>query len=183
MGKKVLVIGTSNQAVSINKRLAAFASTLLHDCASEQIDMRAYEMPIFGSDRHKEEGIPDKAKEFSKMLTEYDGIIISLAEHNGSYTAAFKNLIDWVSVMEGKVWQHKPVLLLSASPGPNGAIIVLRLAEDYFPHMGAQVSGVFSLGSFSEKFNDERGVTDVEKLVELQEKVAAFESMVLTASH
>ncbi|MBL4753009.1 MAG: NAD(P)H-dependent oxidoreductase [Flavobacteriales bacterium] len=181
MGKKVLVIGTSNQAASINRSLAGFASTLLHDCESEQVDMRAYEMPLFGSDRHKEDGIPEKAMEFRNRLAEYDGIIISLAEHNGSYTAAFKNLIDWVSVLEGKVWQQKPVLLLSASPGPNGAIIVLRLAEDYFPYMGARVSGVFSLGNFFEKFDNDTGITDGEKLAELQEKVAAFETMVLTA--
>jgi len=181
MRKKVLAIGTSNQTASINGRLVGFAATLLRKCVSEQIDMRAYDMPLFGSDRHKEDGVPDKAREFSNMLSEYDGFIISLAEHNGSYTAVFKNLMDWVSVMEGKVWQQKPVLLLSASPGPNGATTVLGLAEDYFPHMGAQVSGVFSLGGFLDKFDDARGVSDTEKLAELKEKVAEFEAVVMTA--
>ena len=178
MDKKILAIGTTNQASSINRQLSVFAATLLKEWGCQHVDMRECEMPIFGSDRHEEVGVPQEAIDFRNKMSEYDGFIVSLAEHNGNYTAVFKNLIDWLSVQEGKVWQGKPVLLLSCSPGPRGAITVLDIAENYFPHMGAQVTGTFSLGLFEECFNDEEGVTDSHKLSELKEKVAEFEKIV-----
>jgi len=181
MGKRILAIGTTNHETSINRQLVEFAVTLLNDLEAAHVDMRAYEMPIFGSDRQEKEGIPEKAVEFRTLMSEYDGFIVSLAEHNGAYTAVFKNLIDWLSVQEGKVWQQKPVLLLSTSPGPRGAINVLQIAENYFPHMGGKVTGAYSLGSFLEKFDENEGVTDPQKLAELQEKVAEFEKTVREA--
>jgi len=175
MGKRILAIGTTNHRTSINKRLVDFASTLLLDLEVDRIDMIPYEMVIFGSDRHEEEGVPEGAIEFKEMMGKYDGFIISLAEHNGTYTAVFKNLIDWLSVLDGKVWLQKPVLLLSTSPGPRGGVAVMGNAEDYFPHMGAKITGSFSLGSFFENFNDDTGITDEAKFKELKERVAEFE--------
>ena len=112
----------------------------------------------------------------------YDHAGISLAEHNGAYTAVFKNLLDWISVMEGKAWQQKPVLLMSTSPGPRGAIMVLRMAENYFPHMGAEITGTYSLGGFMDNFDPEKGVVNDEKLEELKTRVIEFEAAVLKAS-
>ena len=59
------------------------------------------------------------------MVNESIGIIISLAEHNGSYTSAFKNIYDWISVIETKVWGNKPLILLSTSDGQNAGKTVL----------------------------------------------------------
>jgi NAD(P)H-dependent FMN reductase len=180
MSKKILAIGTTNQASSINRQLSVFAATLLNEWGCHHVDMRECEMPIFGSDRHEEQGIPQVAIDFREKMKGFDGFIVSLAEHNGNYTAVFKNLIDWLSVQEGKVWQGKPVLLLSTSPGSRGAINVLGIAENYFPHMGAKVTGSFSLGSFHDTFEEGRGITDQEKLAELRGKVADFEAAVLS---
>ncbi len=178
MGKKVLAIGTTNHETSINRHLADFAASLLIDCAVEHVDMRNCDMPIFGTDRLESEGVPDDAIKFRKLMEGFGGFIVSLAEHNGNYTAVFKNLIDWLSVQEGNVWQEKPVLLLSTSPGKRGAVTVLGIAESYFPHMGAQVTGAYSLGSYHDNFSEEDGITHEEKLAELKEKVAAFEAVV-----
>ena len=179
MSKKILAIGTTNQASSINRHLSVFAATLLNEWGCQHVDMRECEMPIFGSDRHVEQGVPQVAVDFREKMKGFDGFIVSLAEHNGSYTAVFKNLIDWLSVQEGKVWQGKPVLLLSTSPGPRGAITVLGIAENYFPHMGARITGSFSLGSFHDTFDEGKGIIDHEKLAELKQKVAEFEAVVL----
>ena len=179
MGKRILAIGTTNHKISINKQLVDFASSLLNESECERIDMIPYDLPIFSADRHDEEGVPEQAMGFREMMSEYDGFIVSLAEHNGAYTAVFKNLIDWISVLEGKVWQQKPVLLLSTSPGPRGASTILGIAENYFPHMGARVTGSFSLASFHDTFDEKEGITDNEKLAELKQKIAEFESAVL----
>ena len=53
--------------------------------------------------------------------------------------------------------------------------------ENYFPYMGAQVTGGFSLGAFHDTFEEGQGITDQEKLAELKDKVAEFEAAVLSA--
>ncbi len=57
-------------------------------------------MPIYSEDRENDGGIPDQAQRFLKIIQDADGIILSLAEHNGSYTSAFKNILDWTSRQE-----------------------------------------------------------------------------------
>ena len=70
-------------------------------------------MPIYSEDLHRSSGIPEKALGFKREISNSDALVISLAEHNGSYTAAFKNVYDWISVIEADVWCSKPILLLS----------------------------------------------------------------------
>ena len=65
-------------------------------------------MPIYSDDRKRLDGIPEKAYEFKNLIKDSDGIVISLAEHNGSYTAAFKNIYDWISVIEEIVFEEAP---------------------------------------------------------------------------
>ena len=60
---------------------------------------------IYSEDRQESDGIPDKAILFKRYISDSDGVILSLAEHNGSYTAAFKNIYDWISVIENDVWK------------------------------------------------------------------------------
>jgi len=61
--------------------------------------------------------VPDLAHQFYKKIGEADALLISFAEHNGSYTAVFKNLYDWTSRIDMKVYQDKPVVMLSTSIG------------------------------------------------------------------
>jgi NAD(P)H-dependent FMN reductase len=81
-----------------------------------------------------------------------------MAEHNGSYTAWFKNLFDWVSRINGKFLQDKKILLLSTSPGARGAQSVMASALDRFPRHGAIILASFSLPNFNENFDPEKGV-------------------------
>ena len=47
-------------------------------------------MPIFSIGKQNATGIPKEALDFKKHISNSDAIIISFAEHNGSYTSAFK---------------------------------------------------------------------------------------------
>ena len=87
-----------------------------------------------------------------------DVIIISFAEHNGSYSAAYKNLFDWCSRINPKVFQDKPLVLLSTSPGPRGATSVLATAVNSAPHFKGYVKASLSVPSFYENFDIELGV-------------------------
>jgi len=79
-------------------------------------------MPLYSEDREKKLGQPDAAKRFFNKIGTADALLISYTEHNGSFTAAYKNLFDWTSRIDPKVYQGKSMVLLSTSPGPGGAV-------------------------------------------------------------
>ena len=63
-------------------------------------------MPIYSIDRENESGMPQKAQEFKEKIKTFNGIIVSFAEHNGSHTASFKNILYWVSRIEKGIWNN-----------------------------------------------------------------------------
>lgn len=174
MGEYILALGASTSHNSINNRLANYAANLITDCQIIDIDLNNFEMPIYSVDRENDHGVPTKAAEFKKLISESTGIVISLAEHNGSYTAAFKNIIDWTSRLEGKLWGDKPMLLLSTSPGGRGGATVLAAASGYFPFMGADVVGTLSVPNFQENFSPSEGLINAKLKAELLDKLSAL---------
>lgn len=156
--KKVLAFGASNSSRSINKKLATYAGSLLDDVDVEVLDLNDYEMPLFSVDREDEMGQPELARAFLKKITDCDGLIISFAENNGAYSAAYKNLYDWVSRIQPKVYRDKPMVLLSTSPGGRGGKSVLELALRQIPRFGGQVKASVAVPSFAENFDTEAGV-------------------------
>merc|ERR1712176_681095 len=123
----------SNSSVSINKQLLAYAASQLDDVELIAVDLNDYEMPIYSADREAAQGHPEKAKQLVELIRSSDGIMISLAEYNGAYSGAFKNIFDWVSRVEQKTFLGKPMLLMAASPGGRGGASVLGMAKDRFP--------------------------------------------------
>jgi len=173
MKKKVLVFGASNSLKSINKKLATYASNQLREATIQVLDLNDFEMPIYSIDRENETGIPSLAREFKKHIKESDGIIISFAEHNGAYTTAFKNILDWISRLEGGIWENKPMLLLSTSPGGRGGKSVLELAANSFKHMNGHIIARFSLPSFHQNFS-EKGIADEELSRQFEKQRSLF---------
>lgn len=174
MKKKILVFGASNSKNSINQKFAKYTSAQIENAEIKLIDLNDYEMPIFSVDREKEEGHPKLAHDFLENIRTADGMIVSFAEHNGNYTAAFKNISDWISRIELKSYADKPTLLLATSPGDRGAISVLDLAKNEFPRRGANVVESFSLPKFYNNFSDEEGIIDETVKNELNEKISLF---------
>lgn len=154
---KIIAFGATSSRHSINKQLAAYAANLVEGAEVEQLDINDFEMPLFSEDREKELGQPQLAKDFYAKLGSADAIVISFAEHNGSYTAAYKNLFDWTSRIDMKVFQGKPMVLLATSPGPGGASSVLTAAVNSMPFFGGELKGQLSLPSFYDNFDMESG--------------------------
>ena len=159
--KNIITIGGSSSKNSINKQFAEYAGSLVDGIKEINIDLNDYEMPIFSIDRENENGFPEKAKQLSDLFDTADGFIISLAEHNGAYSAAFKNIFDWLSRINGKVWRNKPMILLSTSPGARGGQSVLQIALNRFPFGGANIIDSMSLPSFFDNFSNGL-VTDIQ---------------------
>ncbi|MFY0629285.1 MAG: NAD(P)H-dependent oxidoreductase [Flavobacteriaceae bacterium] len=160
--KKIIAFAGSTSSTSINKQLATYASTLLDTVDVTIAEMNDYEAPIYSSDE-EQKGFPESLVAFSEELKSYDGFIISLAEHNGSYAAAFKNILDWLSRINRSVFNEKPVLLMAASPGGRGGASVLASAIAYFPHAGASKVVPFSFPKFYENFKEGKVIDETLK--------------------
>lgn len=173
--RKIVAFGASSSRKSINKRFANFAAHQVANATVNLLDLNDYEMPIYSIDRERESGIPQLAVDFKQQLIEADGIVISFAEHNGAYAAAFKNIMDWVSRMEGSTWDNKPMLLLATSPGRRGGATVLDIAVNKFRFMNTNVLASFSLPSFKDNFSEEEGIKDAELMEKFNKQLAIFE--------
>jgi len=153
---KILAFAASNSRKSINKSLINYAATLLENHEVEIIDINDYEMPMYSSDLEEAHGIPDAASRFLKKIHDADALLISYAEHNGNYTVAYKNLFDWASRENQKVYQGKSILMLSTSPGPGGARSVLTLATESAHFFNGKVRASLSIPSFYDNFDQEK---------------------------
>ena len=154
---KILAFAASNSSKSINRQLVQYAAGLIEEAAVEVLDINDYEMPLYSSDREEAGGIPELAQQFKEKIAQADALIISYAEHNGSYTAAYKNLFDWTSRLDQKVYQGKPIIMLATSPGPGGARNVLSAAKNSAPHFSGEVKADLSIPSFYKNFDSEKG--------------------------
>ena len=149
---KILSIGASSSRNSINQKLAYYVANQVKDAQVNLLDLNDFEMPIYSIDREKENGMPELIKKFKQQILESDAIVLALAEHNGTYTTAFKNILDWGSRLEGKLWEDKPMFLLATSPGGRGAKTVFEAFQAYWPRKGANVVAAFSLPGFHQNF-------------------------------
>ena len=173
--KKIIAFGASSSKNSINKQLATFAANQFQNASVEILDLNDYEMPVFSVDKQAENGIHPLAHDFYAKIGSSDLIVISFAEHNGNFSSAFKNILDWSSRINAKTFQEKPMLLLATSPGARGGSSVLDIATKRFPFQGGIVKGSFSLPSFNDNFDAEKGITNEELKNQLLEIVNSIE--------
>lgn len=176
---KILAFAGSSSSTSINRELVKF---VLKDFQEEEInllDLNDFTMPVFSVDLEKK-GFPDEAHRFLKEIEACDVIICSLAEHNRSYSSAFKNLFDWSSRINVKLFQNKPMLLMSTSPGGYGGGNVMNTAKTFFPQFAADIKDTFSLPKFYENFDLKSGIINPDMLHELKIKIENFKNNLKT---
>jgi NAD(P)H-dependent FMN reductase len=174
--KRVLAFAGSTSSTSINKKLASFTAGELKSTSFDVIDLNDFMTPIYSSDE-EQNGIPENVIKFNAVLDKYDGFVLSLAEHNGSYAAAFKNIFDWSSRVEKNFFRNKPLLLMATSPGGRGGKTVLESGIQTFLRMGAKELVSFSLPNFYDNFKESKIVNE-ELDILLKEKLNQFENFV-----
>jgi chromate reductase, NAD(P)H dehydrogenase (quinone) len=150
--KKIIAFSGSNSKHSINQKLIRSIASL-HE-GIEVLNLRDYQAPVYGIDIENEDGFPESMIALNKKFKDADGFIVSTPEHNGSMPAVLKNTIDWLSRIEPKVFNDKPTLFLSTSPGPRGGASALSHITAIMPFRGAQVIGSHSQGNFEDHYND-----------------------------
>ncbi len=173
--KKIIAFAGSNSKTSINKQLAVYASSLVEDVEVEILDLNDFNLPLYGIDLENEKGIPEDAHRFLNLIKSSDGIVLSLAEHNGAYATVFKNLFDWMSRIDAKLWSEKPMLLMATSPGARGGATVLEIAKGRFQYMGGNIVSDFSFPSFGNNFSEGKIINE-ELNADLKTRVEKFQN-------
>lgn len=171
--KNIIAFAGSNSKKSINQELSVYTTSLINEVTVNVLDLNNFKLPLYGIDYEIEHGIPDNAHKFLDLIKFSDGIVLSLAEHNGAYSVAFKNIFDWMSRIESNLWFDKPMLLMATSPGGRGGASVLEIAQGKFPRMSANITSVFSLPFFHKNFSDGK-IIDDEFNNQLIQAVSAF---------
>ncbi|MCT2408891.1 NAD(P)H-dependent oxidoreductase [Chryseobacterium antibioticum] len=179
---KVLAIAGSNSDASMNRQLVAYASSLFENAEVEVVDLNPFEMPIYKHERELAGGVPQEAKNFAAKIDGANLLLVSLPEHNGTYSTAFKNVFDWVSrIKDRTVFNQVPMLLMSTSPGGRGGAGVLEAASKRFPSHGGNIVETFSLPFFNDNFDKAaQKISNEEKDSELKDKIkkiAAIETI------
>lgn len=156
---KILGFAASNSENSINKKLIKYVINKIgndNNNTKEILDINDYEMPIYSIDKEIKNGINNKAINFYEKIKESDLIIISFAEYNGTYTSAYKNIFDWVSRINPKVFENKKLIYFSTSPGEYGAMNVLMQAVNSVTYFGGELIGYKNLPLFYDNFDIEK---------------------------
>ena len=171
---KILAFGASYSRNSINKTFAAYVAKQISNAEVEVLDLSQYDLPIFTVDIEKEVGTPTFVNSFLSKLESADLLVVSMAEHNGSYTSAFKNLFDWTSRAKLKMFEDKKMILLSTAPGARGGKGVIDAALVRFPMHGANIVMHFTLPKFSENFSADLGILNEELKKDFSAKIEAL---------
>ncbi|EEX36683.1 NAD(P)H-dependent oxidoreductase [Vibrio metschnikovii] len=170
---KVIAFGASTSSQSINQALATYAAKQIEGAQVTVLNINDYSVPMFSEDREKELGQAEGAQAFLRDLAQADAFVISFAEHNGHYPAAYKNLFDWTTRIDRELFKGKPAVYLATSPGPGGAQSVLAAAVASAPFFGGNVKGSLSVPSFYDNFDLAAGeVTNSEIAEKIKATVA-----------
>jgi chromate reductase len=179
--KTVLAFTGSNSSNSVNRQLIELAAKKFASLETTLIDLRDFVVPIYSMDIEEDTGIPSAAGQLRSLFDQHDAFMISSPEHNGMMPAFLKNTMDWLSRMEGTIFQEKPVMVMSTSPGPRGGATNLGNMEKIFPYWGAsKVFAEFTLGSFHQNFDPSNNViSNPEEDQRLATSVRNFENHLL----
>ncbi len=171
--KKILAFAGSNHSKSIHHELIEFTSTLINDVEIQVLDIRSWDIPIYSIDMDNDPvQTPELISKLIQLIGEHDGFIIASPEHNGGTPAFLKNILDWLSRRSKKVFNNKPLFLMSTSPGAKGGANHLNFLIHTLPYQGAEVAAHFSLPSFYDHLKD--GIMTEEHLEKLQKNIEEF---------
>ncbi|GAA3509880.1 NAD(P)H-dependent oxidoreductase [Aquimarina addita] len=177
--KNILAFAGSNSSTSINHTLVEYVATHISDHQVKVLKLSSYSMPIYSEDEEKNNGFPGMTLGLKQEISEADALVISVNEHNGSWSAFFKNSIDWLSRLDRNFLEGKKILLMSTAPGQRGGLSALEFAKKVLPRFGGEIVQSFSFPSFYTNFSQETNeVTDETLFLGLSEVLSTFSQQI-----
>ncbi len=182
----VLIIAGSDRTGSVNVRLSKVAGARAQ-AAGHRIDwlsLRDLALPVYDGDLEATAGVPDGAYRLQRSIIDCDALLLVTPEYNGFPTPLVVNAFDWLSriVATGDrpaglaVTAYKPVALLSASPGPLGALRAMNYLRQYFQMAFAMVvvPTQFALARAHEAFDSAGELKDPRAAMSVDQVLASL---------
>ncbi len=166
--------GSLRQA-SINHAALRLAGELIP--AGMTLDIADWrEVPVFDGDVLAQ-GLPPAVAALRERIRRADGVVIATPEYNFSVPGGLKNVLDWLSRGDDQPWTHKPVAVLSASPGPlGGARVQYDLRKVMlFLNAAVLVKPEVFIGGAGSKFDATGRCTDDTTRKFVGDQMAAFQ--------
>lgn len=176
---KLLGLSGSLRAESFNTKLMREAAQRFGPAEFTEGNLR---LPLYDGDLEAQ-GIPTEVQTLADQIAGADAVIIASPEYNQSFTGVLKNALDWVSRVENKPWQDKPVAIIGAAAGRSGgarSAYALRLAMMPFQAQVLPGPELLVAGAFRE-FNED-GTLKGESYQEILDALMAKLRMLATAA-
>lgn len=180
----IVVFAGSAREDSFNKKLARQAALFAEQAGAkaEFIDLRDIPMPLFDQDLEERDGEHPNATTFKAALKKADGIIIASPEHNSTYSALLKNVIDWASRKRDgekplECFSGKTAAIMSASPGGLGGLRGLTNLRALLASIGMIVMpNQIAISQAFDAFNEDGTIKDEAKAASVRAVTEALVS-------
>lgn len=173
----ILAFAGSARRASFNRKLIALAARAAEDAGGTVtlVDLGDFPMPIYNGDLEAARGIPEKGREFKRLLMHHDGLIIASPEYNGAFSPLLKNALDWASRREPPdaaplaAYQGKVAAIMSASPGRLGGLRGLMHLRMVLNNLGILVlPKQQAVGGAAQAFDDQGDLKDAEQMARIR---------------
>lgn len=169
---QILAFSGSARKESYNQKLVNIAALGAKQAGAEitVVSLADYPMPIFNQDLEAEEGMPEAAKAFKKLLINHDGFLIASPEYNSAFSPLLKNTIDWASRKEIDneapllAYKGKSAVIMAASPGALGGLRGLVFLRMLLGNLGLTVlPGQIAITQANTAFDAKGNLLDQDK--------------------
>lgn len=171
---KTLAISGSLRKKSYNTALLKAAQKLAPELNIEILDYT--NLPIFNQDV-EESAYPQAATDIREKIKAADAVLIATPEFNRTIAGSLKNLLDWASRPDYKLWDQKPVGVIGASSGMRGANLAQFDVRRIMSYFNARTMGqpeFYCANDEEGKFNDVPELVDEKTIEVLKKFLAAF---------
>lgn len=166
---KILAFAGSARKDSLNKKLLKIAAAGAEAAGADVtlVDLVDFGMPLFNQDLESEQGMPDKAGKFKRLMIAHDGFLIASPEYNSAFSPLLKNTIDWASRSESDdepplvAYRGKTAAILATSPGGLGGMRGLVMLRMLLGNLGVIVlPDQQAVPKGLQSFNDDGSMSD-----------------------
>jgi chromate reductase, NAD(P)H dehydrogenase (quinone) len=172
---RILAFAGSARRDSLNRKFLAVAvgAARAAGCEVTVADLNELVLPLYHGDLEDKDGMPENAVKLIGLITSHQGLLIASPEYNSMITPLLKNTIDWCTRGDDNPFEGKVGAVISASPGPLGAVRSLVMAQQLLMKLGCHVvPGQVYLTHASKAFDtsgallDERALKGVQGLMD-----------------
>jgi NAD(P)H-dependent FMN reductase len=120
----IAIISASVRKGRVSHRVALYFKKYLEAnelATAEILDLNEYNFPLFDERLMHQENPAPHVLDFSRRISDADGVLIVTPEYNGGYPASLKNVVDLLY----KEWKRKPVGISMVSNGIFGGTQVI----------------------------------------------------------